>query len=267
MADFLNHNQLSLIVLARFTATTGHEDMQGRGAFKCPLGRECTNTGSVPQCQLGGREMGIRLINLGFQSLCLHHTWAFPFYPQSCDQTLSLARLNLAEAPDCACTTIPFQSGNSFCLDFHGKVPSGLSPRYLLIGVSTLFLAICLEFELNIPKTPNSFPDLPGVIPECFCPIFLYFCCQFSVVWHSVPQFQDTKDEPPTVQAMEVATTKFIIPELEQYWGSVWICLYLNSLSAVFLWQSDLDKAYSNGMFGTGVLVPNGALIFCAFIL
>ena len=66
---------------------------------------------------------------------------------------------------------------------------------------------------------------------------------------------------------MEAATTKFIIPELEQYWGSVWICLYLNRVSTVYLWQSDLDKAHSNGMFGTGALVPNGALIFHTFTL
>ena len=42
---------------------------------------------------------------------------------------------------------------------------------------------------------------------------------------------------------------------------------YLDSLSAVYLQQSDLDKAYSNGMLSTGALVPNGVLIFCTFML
>ena len=69
------------------------------------------------------------------------------------------------------------------------------------------------------------------------------------------------------VQAMEVAATKFILLELEQYWGSIQICPHLDSLSAIYLWQSDLDKAHSNGMFGTGTLIPNGALILCAFAL
>ena len=66
---------------------------------------------------------------------------------------------------------------------------------------------------------------------------------------------------------MEVATTKFIILEIEQYRGSVQICPCLDSLSAVYLQQSDLDKAYCNGMFGMGALVPNGALVFCTFVL
>ena len=66
---------------------------------------------------------------------------------------------------------------------------------------------------------------------------------------------------------MEMAATKFVILELEQYWGNIQICPYLDSLSVVYLWQSDLDKAYSNGMFSTGALFPSGALIFCAFVL
>ena len=66
------------------------------------------------------------------------------------------------------------------------------------------------------------------------------------------------------VQAMEVAATKFFLPELEQ---CIWICPYLDSLSAVYLQWSDLDKAHSNGMFGTGALVPNGTLILCDFAL
>ena len=69
------------------------------------------------------------------------------------------------------------------------------------------------------------------------------------------------------VQAMETATTKFILPELEQYWESIWICPYLDSLSAVYLQWSDLDKAHSNGMFGMGALVPNGTLVLCTFAL
>ena len=66
---------------------------------------------------------------------------------------------------------------------------------------------------------------------------------------------------------MEVATTKFIIPELEQYWDSVWVCPYLDSLLAVYLWQSDLNTAYENGMLGTGARVPKSTVIFCTFAL
>ena len=66
---------------------------------------------------------------------------------------------------------------------------------------------------------------------------------------------------------MEVAATKFIIPELEQYWGSIQICPYLDSLSTVYLQRSDLDKAYSNGILSTRALVPIGAFIFCTFML
>ena len=69
------------------------------------------------------------------------------------------------------------------------------------------------------------------------------------------------------VQAMEAAATKFILPELEQYLGSIHICPCLDSLSTIYIWQSDLDKVHSNGMFGTGVLVPNGTLVLCAFAL
>ena len=141
------------------------------------------------------------------------------------------------------------------------------SPPYICqLGVGTLFPTICSEFEFNIPETPNFPPDLPGITPECFHP-FQYFCHQFLTVWPSVPPFQDTKDEPPMVQAVEVAATKFIVLELEPYWGSVQICPYLDSLSAIYLWQSDLDKAYSNGMFHIRALVPNGTLVFCAFVL
>ena len=69
------------------------------------------------------------------------------------------------------------------------------------------------------------------------------------------------------VQAMERVAAKFILPEHEQYWGSIQICPYLKSFSAICLWQSDLDKAHHNGRFGTGTLVPNGALILCTFSL
>ena len=57
------------------------------------------------------------------------------------------------------------------------------------------------------------------------------------------------------------------MPELEKYWGSIQICPYLDSLSAVYLRQSDLEKAFSNGMLGTRALVPNDTLVFCAFML
>ena len=66
---------------------------------------------------------------------------------------------------------------------------------------------------------------------------------------------------------MEAAAAKFIIPELEKYWESVQICPYLDSLSTVYVRWSDLEKFFSNGMLGTGALVPNGALLFCAFTL
>ena len=66
---------------------------------------------------------------------------------------------------------------------------------------------------------------------------------------------------------MEAAAAKFIIPELQKYCRSIQICPYLDSLSTVYLRQSDLEKAYSNGMLGTGALVPNGTLVFSAFAL
>ena len=48
---------------------------------------------------------------------------------------------------------------------------------------------------------------------------------------------------------------------------SIQICPYLDSLSAVYLRGSKLEKAYINGMLGTGALLPNGTLVLCTFAL